>query len=156
MCWAKSPRQDPKPVPMTPRFHLFPFRTQKLSLVVPKILGWRRPGKIGRCRHFSYVKARRRRSGCAAERKARQRGSDPRTWPLGQAAKTSPSHGENGSSILPGVTRTAAAEKRTATPHTRGGASAGAAPAAGPRAGATTKAPGTYRTQGFTHIADPK
>ena len=25
-------------------------------------------------------------------------------WPLGQAAKTSPSHGENGSSILPGVT----------------------------------------------------
>ena len=38
---------------MTPRFHLFPFRTQKLSLVVPKILGWRRPGKIGRCRLFS-------------------------------------------------------------------------------------------------------
>ena len=35
---------------MTPRTHLFPFRTQKLSLVVPKILGWRRPGKIGRCR----------------------------------------------------------------------------------------------------------
>ena len=32
---------------------LFPFRTQKLSLVVPKILGWRRPGKIGRCRLFS-------------------------------------------------------------------------------------------------------
>ncbi len=25
-------------------------------------------------------------------------------WPLGQAAKTSPSHGEIGSSILPGVT----------------------------------------------------
>ena len=42
-----------QPVPMTPRFHLFPFRTQKLSLVVPKILGWRRPGKIGRCRLFS-------------------------------------------------------------------------------------------------------
>ena len=43
---------------MTPRFHLFPFRTQKLSLVVPKILGWRRPGKIGRCRLFSFVMAR--------------------------------------------------------------------------------------------------
>ena len=41
---------------MTPRIHLFPFRTQKLSLVVPKILGWRRPGKIGRCRHFSFIK----------------------------------------------------------------------------------------------------
>ena len=35
---------------MTQRFHLFPFRTQKLSSVVPKIVGWRRPAKIGRCR----------------------------------------------------------------------------------------------------------
>ena len=26
-------------------------RTRKLSPVVPKILGWRRPGKIGRCQH---------------------------------------------------------------------------------------------------------
>ena len=40
---------------MTPRFHLFPFRTQQLSSVVPKILGWRRPGKIGRCRHFALL-----------------------------------------------------------------------------------------------------
>ena len=39
-----------RPVPITRRSHLFPFRTQKLSSVVPKILGWRRPGKIGRCR----------------------------------------------------------------------------------------------------------
>ena len=36
---------------MTMRIHLFPSRTQKLSSWVPKILGWRRPGKIGRCRH---------------------------------------------------------------------------------------------------------
>ena len=36
---------------MTLRVHLFPYRTQKLSSVVPKILGWRRPGKIGRCQH---------------------------------------------------------------------------------------------------------
>ena len=35
---------------MTVRFHLFPFRTQKLSSLVPKIVGWRRPVKIGRCR----------------------------------------------------------------------------------------------------------
>ena len=35
---------------MTVRFHLFPFRTQKLSSFVPKIVGWRRPVKIGRCR----------------------------------------------------------------------------------------------------------
>ncbi len=29
------------------RVHLFPSRTQKLSSPAPKILGWRRPGKIG-------------------------------------------------------------------------------------------------------------
>ena len=33
------------------RSHLFPYRTQKLSSSVSKILGWRRPGKIERCRH---------------------------------------------------------------------------------------------------------
>ena len=29
---------------------MFPFRTQKLSSLVPKIVGWKRPVKIGRCR----------------------------------------------------------------------------------------------------------
>ena len=38
---------------MTLRVHPFPYRTRKLSSVVPKILGWRRPGKIGRCQHQS-------------------------------------------------------------------------------------------------------
>ena len=38
------------PVVMTKGSHLFPFRTQKLSPSVPKVLGWRRPGRIGRCR----------------------------------------------------------------------------------------------------------
>ena len=33
------------------RVHLFPFRTQKLSSVMPTILGWRRPGKIGQREH---------------------------------------------------------------------------------------------------------
>ena len=32
---------------MTVRFHLFPFRTQKLSLLVPKIVSWKRLVKIG-------------------------------------------------------------------------------------------------------------
>ncbi len=36
---------------MTQGVHPFPFRTRKLRPVVPKILGWRRPGKIGRCQH---------------------------------------------------------------------------------------------------------
>ena len=44
------------PVSMTQRSHLFPFRTQKLSSVVPKILGWRRPGKIGRRRLLFFSK----------------------------------------------------------------------------------------------------
>ncbi len=39
-----------RPVSMTVRPHLFPFRTQKLSSLVPKIVGWTRPVKIGRCR----------------------------------------------------------------------------------------------------------
>ena len=36
---------------ITLRIHLFPFRTQKLSSAVLKILGGKLPGKIGRCRH---------------------------------------------------------------------------------------------------------
>ena len=34
------------------RVHLFPFRTQKLSSAEPKILAWRRAGKIGQCWHI--------------------------------------------------------------------------------------------------------
>jgi hypothetical protein len=39
---------------MTLGVHPFPSRTRKLSPVVPKILGWRRPGKIGKCQLFIY------------------------------------------------------------------------------------------------------
>ena len=42
--------QSDRSVSMTVRSHLFPFRTQKLSSLVPKIVGWKRPVKIGRCR----------------------------------------------------------------------------------------------------------
>ena len=35
------------PVSMTVRNHLFPFRTQKLSSLVPKIVRWKRRVKIG-------------------------------------------------------------------------------------------------------------
>src|SRR5699024_1010493 len=41
---------------MTVRSHLFPFRTQKLSSLVPKIVGWTRPVKIGRCRLLSSIR----------------------------------------------------------------------------------------------------
>ena len=34
------------------RVHLYPFRTQKLSCAEPKILAWRRAGKIGQCQHL--------------------------------------------------------------------------------------------------------
>ena len=37
---------------LTQRVHPFPFRTRKLSSAVPKILIWRRIGKIGHCRHI--------------------------------------------------------------------------------------------------------
>ena len=36
---------------LTRRVHPFPFRTRKLSFAVPKILVWRRTGKIGHSRH---------------------------------------------------------------------------------------------------------
>ena len=42
---------DIQSVIITLRIHLFPFRTQKLSSAVPKILGGKLPGKIGRRRH---------------------------------------------------------------------------------------------------------
>ena len=39
--------QSNRSVSMTVRFHLFPFRTQKLSSLVPKIVRWKRRVKIG-------------------------------------------------------------------------------------------------------------
>ena len=39
--------QSHRSVSMTVRFHLFPFRTQKLSSLVPKIVRWKRRVKIG-------------------------------------------------------------------------------------------------------------
>ena len=38
------------PVAMAGGTHLFPYRTQKLSLHTLMVLGWRRPGRVGRCR----------------------------------------------------------------------------------------------------------
>ena len=40
-----------KLVSMAVRVHPFPYRTRKLSSLAPTILGWQRPGKIGRCQH---------------------------------------------------------------------------------------------------------
>ena len=36
------------------RDHLFPSRTQKLSLHALMVLGWTRPGRVGRCRNPVY------------------------------------------------------------------------------------------------------
>ena len=38
------------PVAMAGGSHLFPYRTQQLSLHALMVLGWRRPGRVGRCR----------------------------------------------------------------------------------------------------------
>ena len=51
----KTLKRKQKPVQMAMRFHLFPFRTQKLSSYTPKILRWRRLGKIGLRRHFLFI-----------------------------------------------------------------------------------------------------
>ena len=46
-------------VTIASRIHLFSFRTQKLSSITPKVLGWTRPGRIGSCRfHYSSIAQR--------------------------------------------------------------------------------------------------
>lgn len=54
--WPKAEARDMKStatqsVLIAARVHPFPFRTRKLSSPVPKILVWRRTGKIGQCQH---------------------------------------------------------------------------------------------------------
>ena len=39
------------------RTHLFPSRTQKLSSSSPKVLGWRRPGRIGHCQNTKKLES---------------------------------------------------------------------------------------------------
>ena len=46
-------------VPLAVRVHPFPFRTRKLSSPAPKILVWRRTGKIGRRQHKEERQAER-------------------------------------------------------------------------------------------------
>ena len=61
MCGFQSTRYSKRiPVVMAKGSHLFPYRTQKLSLSAPMVLGWRRPGRVGHCRipkrkHPTYV-----------------------------------------------------------------------------------------------------
>ena len=50
------PLQALRLVFLSHRVHLYPFRTQKLSCAEPKILAWRRAGKIGQCQHFFRLK----------------------------------------------------------------------------------------------------
>ena len=83
------------------RFHLFPCRTQKLSSLAPKILGWQRPGKIGSRRYYAPL------AQMVEQLTLNQwvLGSSPRWciyffWPVGQAVKTSASHADNTSSNL--------------------------------------------------------
>ena len=46
--WMNSSEQSAS---LAMRVHPFPSRTRQLSSSVLKILGWKRPGKIRRCRH---------------------------------------------------------------------------------------------------------
>ena len=47
-----SPSAKVFPVAMAEGSHLFPSRTQKLSLPAPMVLPWRRGGRVGHCRVF--------------------------------------------------------------------------------------------------------
>ena len=64
------------PVMMAKGYHLFPYRTQKLRPSAPMVLGWTRPGRVGRCRNPIFL------SSSMAEHSAVNRvvvGSSP-TW----------------------------------------------------------------------------
>ena len=50
MCGFQGTKPAEIPVVMAKGIHLFPYRTQKLSLSAPMVLGWRRPGRVGHCR----------------------------------------------------------------------------------------------------------
>ena len=50
MCGFQGTKPEEIPVVMAKGSHLFPYRTQKLSLSAPMVLGWRRPGRVGHCR----------------------------------------------------------------------------------------------------------
>ena len=39
---------------MAEGYHLYPYRTQKLSPPALMVLGWQRPGRVGRCRINVY------------------------------------------------------------------------------------------------------
>ena len=47
---GKKRNRNQFPVIMARGRHLFPYRTQKLSLLAPMVLGWERPGRVGRRR----------------------------------------------------------------------------------------------------------
>ena len=48
---ARGRKSSQFPVMMAKGSHLFPYRTQKLSPSAPMVLGWTRPGRVGRCRN---------------------------------------------------------------------------------------------------------
>ena len=51
------------------RVHLYPFRTQKLSCAEPKILAWRRAGKIGQCQHLDAGREPKRQKQTAKQKR---------------------------------------------------------------------------------------
>ena len=52
MCSCQGAERESQqfPVAMAKGFHLFPYRTQKLRPSAPMVLGWTRPGRVGRRR----------------------------------------------------------------------------------------------------------
>ena len=49
-CQGAERESQQFPVAMAKGFHLFPYRTQKLRPSAPMVLGWTRPGRVGRRR----------------------------------------------------------------------------------------------------------
>ena len=69
--WMNSSEQS---VSLAMRVHPFPSRTRQLSSSVLKILGWKRPGKIRRCRHTITALEHLKRLKCLNSSVGRARG----------------------------------------------------------------------------------
>ena len=50
-----TPQREINPVVIALRFHLFPYRTQKLSSIASMVLGGRPPGRVERCRIYFNI-----------------------------------------------------------------------------------------------------
>ena len=113
--------------------HLFPFRTQKLSLPAPMVLGPQGPGRVGR-RRTSFRQGAIHRSG-PLPRPTRHRTRSTGHESRGTTCQSNPSAGRTMGAVAGGASRQAAMAAAATDPVDPGGPEQGAAGRAARRIG---------------------